>query len=607
MMPGTLCPFNTLVNYQRFATNMSLNQAKAPATTVASDGSYIIYKDSKLWLHKWTNGLRRLYDDTWTLVKELFRQKELDLQIPDEVPDDMTNSQRGYSWLDNGKFIKDRALLQILMEDCSLQLCSRSHTGLIFRPQAMISIMDSCAAINRNLLVLLHALPGQPSRGSEFVEHKIRNSTRSRTLFRIHNALWLVTRRLKTENLTRREVFIPIKIPPELQTLLEFYLLAIRPVEIDLARKLYGDDQALLFHEFLFVQHGKKIPEESFSHVLQIISNDYFDCSNLRIRSYRHCVIGFARHFLGTEYDIEEDEDDALAQQAGHGPSIRRSIYAPQQGFLPSLTSDLINRYGVVSEWWWRLTKFYPGAPPLLPLQERRAIRGHMDDGLQIQPAHNEDEEHGTQVINPGILLERITAVIRESVTQIKVDLDAQIQASVTAAMAEFLARQTVNSCAFGQPQAASRPLAITHSNDNDIEDMYFNPPLPVDNLSTKSLELLHKLYPGNPDVSFKTPQQEQMVKMSLSRNKSFVAVLPTGGGKSLAFLLPALDDTNHLTLVVIPNKALLTDQLRKAKDLGIKACKWLASSQDIGDARLIFLALESATSPAFYGLVLFF
>lgn len=95
--------------------------------------------------------------------------------------------------------------------------------------------MEKFAKINDNLAVLLHCLPGQPSQASELMDTKIRNSTRPRTCFRKHGELWFVTRRVKYENQIRKEVFIPTKVPPLLQQLLEYYLLLIRPVEVDLA------------------------------------------------------------------------------------------------------------------------------------------------------------------------------------------------------------------------------------------------------------------------------------------------------------------------------------------------------------------------------------
>src|SRR5204862_2215468 len=195
--------------------------------------------------------------------------------IPDIVKDDMTEQRRGYSWLDNGHFVQDRILLQILMNDADLNLCVKGSGGLIFNGAAMMKVMGEMAAINANLSILCHSLPGQPARASEFIEHKIRNSTRGRTFFRQHGADWLVTRRVKTEYKSHQEAFLPSKVPPELQQLLDLYLLCVRPVETDFARRLWGDEVALLYHEYLFVQYDMRMTEDQFSRNLSRISQEY--------------------------------------------------------------------------------------------------------------------------------------------------------------------------------------------------------------------------------------------------------------------------------------------------------------------------------------------
>lgn len=53
--------------------------------------------------------------------------------------------------------------------------------------------------------------------------------------------------------------------------------------------------------------------------------------------------------------------------------------------------------------------------------------------------------------------------------------------------------------------------------------------------------------------------------------------------------------------IVVIPNRALLNDQLRKATSFGIKALKWTTDITKIPDGyQIVFAALESVTSPKF-------
>lgn len=107
-------------------------------------------------------------------------------------------------------------------------------------------------------------------------------------------------------------------------------------------------------------------------------------------------------------------------------------------------------------------------------------------------------------------------------------------------------------------------------------------------------------MFPNNSNVGFRSEEQRLMVEHALSGQKNFVGILPTGGGKSLVFLIPALAQPSHINLVVVPNKALMVDLLRKTKDLGIACCNWTSRNQDVGDAAVVFLAMESIVSMRF-------
>ncbi len=63
---------------------------------------------------------------------------------------------------------------------------------------------------------------------------------------------------------------------------------------------------------------------------------------------------------------------------------------------------------------------------------------------------------------------------------------------------------------------------------------------------------------------------QEKIIQSILS-GKSVLAIMPTGSGKSLCYQFPA-KRTQNLILVISPLIALMQDQEKKAKDLGIRA-----------------------------------
>src|SRR5437660_10028488 len=66
-------------------------------------------------------------------------------------------------------------------------------------------------------------------------------------------------------------------------------------------------------------------------------------------------------------------------------------------------------------------------------------------------------------------------------------------------------------------------------------------------------------------------PGQREAVQAALDGRDSLV-VMPTGGGKSLCYQLPALAEDVGLVVVVSPLIALMSDQLRRLQDAGVPA-----------------------------------
>lgn len=88
-------------------------------------------------------------------------------------------------------------------------------------------------------------------------------------------------------------------------------------------------------------------------------------------------------------------------------------------------------------------------------------------------------------------------------------------------------------------------------------------------------------------------PGQEEIVRDVLAGGNRLV-VLPTGGGKSLCYLLPAGMHAGK-TLVVSPLIALMEDQVRRAAAAGVRAVVWNRQTgyADLADARIIFCSPE--------------
>ncbi len=109
-------------------------------------------------------------------------------------------------------------------------------------------------------------------------------------------------------------------------------------------------------------------------------------------------------------------------------------------------------------------------------------------------------------------------------------------------------------------------------------------------------------------------PGQREAVQAALDGRDSLV-VMPTGGGKSLCYQLPALaadgDPSHPLVVVVSPLIALMSDQLRRLEQAGVRASMLASGMQEghnsqalrdisAGDTQLVLAAPERFASGAF-------
>jgi len=130
--------------------------------------------------------------------------------------------------------------------------------------------------------------------------------------------------------------------------------------------------------------------------------------------------------------------------------------------------------------------------------------------------------------------------------------------------------------------------------------------PLPLSTTQPKvTCALLHSLlkkqFPHIPNPEFKSLQQRELVVKMLERNESIVAILPTGGGKSLAIMLPSWAEEGLSTIVIVPNKALLDNLYRASEEANIPSYKWTVAHPTVpSGSRIIFLAIESVISNGF-------
>jgi len=195
-------------------------------------------------------------------------------------------------------------------------------------------------------------------------------------MFHHDSTIWFLNRRLKSESLQRKESSVASKTSKQVTKSLERYFLMVRPLEKELIYHMQEKDDNRekvyrLYSEYMWVQMGEKmLPKRLYKSISSFMRAE---CNaNVGVRSYRQICVEIGRVFLGSEAEIEAEEHDLLALQMGHSLQMARVNYALETGHLPGMSSDLLLRFGRVSEAWWKAIGFERGVPPLQPLLLRK-------------------------------------------------------------------------------------------------------------------------------------------------------------------------------------------------------------------------------------------
>ncbi len=121
--------------------------------------------------------------------------------------------------------------------------------------------------------------------------------------------------------------------------------------------------------------------------------------------------------------------------------------------------------------------------------------------------------------------------------------------------------------------------------------------------------ELLHTVF-GFPGFR---PGQAEIVEAVLA-GRNTLAIMPTGGGKSLCFQLPALC-RDGVTVVISPLIALMRDQVRALREAGVEAgaltsgntddeTEQVYAALDSGELKLLYMAPERLAAAATIGML---
>ncbi|RVD83632.1 uncharacterized protein DFL_001416 [Arthrobotrys flagrans] len=411
----------------------------------------------------------------------------------------------------------------------------------VFRDSGLKRYRKSVDRFLSRLFVLVHVTGGAPARGSEIGCLRYRDGVSvDRNLFTIGGKVIFISQYHKNLIVTDRLKVVPRVLPKVVGDLVVLYLRYVRSFvdDLDAIYKTEKPETDYLWE----TDRGDFWGTNRMSRALEDATEAYLGVK-LTLRSYRHVAVAFSRDvvhrnrsanerfkdFRNEDSLLDEDADDREPDDGDDGESAQ-TIAALQTGH--GLRSRL-NHYGQAVNLTAKLTS------NSLELFAQVSEEWHRFLGIEEEKG-SDDKKHRRQRSSINFTDDR------KQVDGLRV-LTAKRSRSHT-----NLDRTT-----------STTSTSVPGREDRDLE--------------SKAYRLLKDKFGY---TGFKSQEQLEGTLCVLDKRPTTVVVLPTGGGKSLLWMLPAMADERGMTAVIVPYISLATDLIERCSEIGLKAERWKPHSQ---------------------------
>ncbi|KAJ7627915.1 hypothetical protein DFH06DRAFT_1338743 [Mycena polygramma] len=284
-------PFSMVHDLQVWATSITLNTVCPPSTLVSPDGMQITHNGETFSVPKYRDGLQRAIVDLTAELDGLLYNFDVKLNMPAVLTDDWTNETRGYSFVNNHKFILHDSFFSHLLHQKEAELTRTDADGVLH-----FSLPSINRLLQRNTKFLTKLGPFLASGCSvaciaEFFDAKIKNTMRGCTIFMHLQDLWI------------------------------------------------DDKTTQLYDEYLWVSNRSRMGTKYFSHCLLNFTTKYCGVG-LMTQDHRHMQVEMFHIFLNSTTELDAEESDLMDEQCGPSQRMAMLIYSHEYGSLAMLTSD---------------------------------------------------------------------------------------------------------------------------------------------------------------------------------------------------------------------------------------------------------------------------
>lgn len=452
------------------------------------------------------------------------------------------------------------------------------------------------------LFVLIHLSGGGPPRASELCTAKVRNSaTGRRNVFLYKRKVVLALTYTKTADQFGGK---PIARFVDANTafLLLVYICILKPSEPEIFHLMYGGSSRRTCDDFLFIHNGNVSQENVY---LQFFRKTMERMGiGFGVRLYRQYQAGVSKTFMATMHrglDAMEINafEEPVHRQAGHTETTARKMYAQNELDFDCMNTATVEAFLRVSELWHRMLGIPSETTTLQYVCPTTDASNHttiLNGTAAVVPVGRSCSTGRTAGNAP-----QIEGLIRNGISTGQLDTSqkqsnfAGHQPNASRSAAQKKPPGTAQSNVDGEDEIIQSTM--TSVKPSDLSNCLGNEPASptwnqlCDRQFWDDPNTYVSRFFGNSDVSgFKSAEQGTAVKVCFNAftfqdvRASVLVVLPTGGGKSLTWMLPAammqkvsnrIGKSAPVLIVLVPVIALMQDLNMKAKSLGINVATW--------------------------------
>ena len=303
--------------------------------------------------------INNVYQDAENILNELMFEYKTDFFSINNIQDNWTNDSPGYSMQFGNNLteclkIESLLLFKIIstpkLHNSYIDSLNIPLQTYIFKEKCILKYLDKCWLFQELILVLIHILSGQPSRGTELALLRYSNGRSNlRNLFKHFDKIAFITEYSKVRWKTKNENINVKFLDSRCSELVFKYLGFVRPLEKVFCKFLKMDLSE--YNSYFFIHSGKAINSRQVSNVFKKIVYSYTGIA-LGFLEYRHVAKHLCDTVLNIVIEDEETENDIFDTQRGHSSQVASHIYGKSNLDFKNVRFKMLQLFYQVSEKW---------------------------------------------------------------------------------------------------------------------------------------------------------------------------------------------------------------------------------------------------------------